>query len=230
MRIGDAVPGAQGSFGIPAELKAAGDKFMARGRDEEPRPDMVGDTDEEIPGMATSDDEMFVDEDEKKESSIKDPLEALTKLGIYMEDEDFHKILFKGFVEKDVAIVKGFRGVKGLNATFKTLTVKEYDLVDELLAEEYRETKMTNDGFMSRRSLWILAFGITKLQGRPLPVVFEDDAKKTVDDKATAKARRAVLGETSHGVINRMIHIHGAMTLAIENIINDPEAEFLKKS
>lgn len=231
MNIDRVAPGAKGSFGVPEELKAAGDRFKEQRDREESRPSMDDEPEAPMP-RASSDEDAFADEDEGEAlRKAVDPLAPLAKLGVVLDDEDFHKVLFKGFVEKDVVIVPAFRTVKALSATFKTLTIKEYDDVDELLAEDARDIRMTNDGFASRRSLWILAFGITKLQGKPLTNVYRGEgAAKEFDAKATAKARRAILADLSHGVINRMIHVHAAMTVAIDTIIQDPEAVYLKKS
>ena len=233
MKLGQPAPGAQGSFGIPQELKDARERIMTQRDEVRPgteSPVEEDDSDPSVPRQSVDVD--MVEDEEKIPESITNPLVALAKLGVSLEDEDFQKVMFKGFVEKeDILIVPGFRGVRPLKATFKTLTVKEYDEVDELLAEDIRDRKMTNDGFASRRSMWILSYGVTKLQGKPLPAVFYGEPpNKVFDSKETAKSRRNVLGDLSHAVINRMIHVHAAMTVAIESIISDPEAIFLKKS
>lgn len=234
MKLSQSVPGATGSFGVPPELKAEGDRLMAAARgDDSERPGMedAEEGHEHMP-KAMADDEPTAAETPKKPSaSSDDPMEILTRHGVELEDEDFHKVLFKGFMEKEVVIVPAFRSVKALSATFHTLTVQEYDEVDELLAEDMREVKMTQDGLNSRRSMWILSYGIVRLQGKPVhnPIYIGEGADKEFDSKATARKRREVLGKLGHAAVNRMIHLHAAITIAIEAIVHDPEAYFIKK-
>lgn len=235
MKLGQSVPGAKGSFGVPPELKAEGDRMMASvAKDDSERPSMDGyeEPQEHMP-KATADDDVLAEEGaaRKPPASSDSPLDTLSKYGVELEDEDFHKVLFKGFMEKEVVIVPAFRTVKALSATIRTLTVQEYDEVDELLAEDMRDVKMTQDGFNSRRSMWILSYGIVRLQGKPVhnPVYVGEGADKEFDSKATARKRREVLGKLGHAAINRMIYLHAAITVAIEAIVQDPEAYFLKK-
>ena len=234
MKLGQSVPGAKGSFGVPPELKAEGDRMMASAaKDDSERPSMDGyeEPQEHMP-KATADDDVLAEETGKKPpESSNDPLAILFKHGIELEDEDFHKVLFKGYMEKDVVIVPAFRTVKPLMATIRTLTVQEYDEVDELLAEDIRDVKMTQDGFNSRRSMWILSYGIVRLQGKPVhnPVYSGEGTDKEFDSKATARKRREVLGKLGHAAVNRMISLHATITIAIEAIVHDPEAYFIKK-
>jgi hypothetical protein len=234
-------PTSQGSFGIPPHLKQAQqealeNKKKADERQERERkltnmventqePNVVEDDFGLAPGEKMPRAE--ADEDAKVREPI-DPLKNLKELGIELEDEDFQKLLFKGFIEKDVEVVPSIRGSKPLVATFKLLTTNEYDLIDELIGEDIKVLNMTNDGFQSRRSAWILAVGITKLMGKPVcPPVLRKD--KNIDLKATYRRKRDILGLLSPAVITKMMKIHGTFTVTANAIVADPEADYLKK-
>lgn len=231
MKVGQ--NGFKGSFGIPPEIKEAGEKFMKRQDKEEARPSIDFRDDEEFV-EEESDVEDFGgdagdtgDKVETNEYKIPTPEENLKKVGIELTEEDFHKILFRGFVEKDVEIFPAMGANKRLYVTMKTLTGHEYDEVDELLAEEIRDKKMTNDGYTTRRSMWILAYGISSLQGKKVhPDVLRDDE---LDTKATAKKKREVLGRLSPAVLSKLMRIHGIFTANLNLIIEDPESQLLKK-
>lgn len=221
----------QGSFGIPQHMKDAMEAHKA-GKEEDDRPSL-NEEPEPVLHVDYDSNEQEAEEEEQEQEVLRTPLEALEKdFGVKFEDEDFHKILFKGYLEKDVEAVPSIKGSKPLIVTFKSLNGEEYDLVDELLAEDIRDTRMTNDGFTLRRGMWILAIGITKIQGKPVaPTQFQEvGGKKEVDLKATARAKRTVLAKLNAAVINRLTRIHGQITLAINAIIEDPTADYLKKS
>lgn len=226
----------KGSFGIPPALREAEERIKQSREQGEFRPDFESDPydqptqEEEAEAEGGSEEQL---ESKNDQLTMKNPLEVLKEsFGIVLEDEDFHKILFRGFVEKDIEAVPPIRGSKPLIATIKSLNGNEYDLVDELLAEDIRDVRMTNDGYSTRRNMWILSFAITKLQGKGYvnPVMMKDhEGKDTLDVKATAKKRRAKLATLNAAVLTRLMKIHGQLTLAINAIMEDPEADFLKK-
>lgn len=226
----------QGSFGIPQHLKEAEEEFRQKKSDREARPDFESDPGEMPPAEMDEEYESSEQAESEIEARAKmNPIEALeADFGIKFEDEDFQKILFKGYLEKDIVAVPSIRGLKPLVVTLKSLNGEEYDLVDELLAEDIRDVRMTNDGFATRRNMWILAVAATKIQGKPIPMggpEFTTDAsgKKEVDVKATVRKRRSNLAKLNAAVITRIMRIHGQLTLAINAIMEDPEADFLKK-
>ena len=239
-------PTGQGSFGIPPHLKEEHERAMKKKEEEQkkrevpkpeagiPTPDAPGPVFEDT-GFAEDPNPMPkaeadpVPEEAPAEDKAVDPLTALEEVGIELEDEDFQKLLFKGFIEKEVAVVPPIRGSQPLNANFKLLTGNEYDLVDELLGEELKSVNMTNEGFQTRKSMWILSLGITKLMGKPVcqPIMTED---KKVDPKKTARKKRQVLGLLAPSVITKMMAIHGTFTVSANAIVADPEADYLKKS
>jgi hypothetical protein len=221
----------KGSFGIPPALREAEERIKQAREQGEFRPDFESDPSEQEEQEEQGEEESAQHQEEAL--VIKNPLEVLkSSFGIVLEDEDFHKILFRGFVEKDIEAVPSIRGSKPLIATIKSLNGQEYDLVDELLAEDIRDVRMTNDGYSTRRNMWILSFAIPKLQGKSYvsPVLMKDqEGKDVLDAKATAKKRRAKLATLNAAVLTRLMKIHGQLTLAINAIMEDPEADFLKK-
>jgi len=232
MKIGANTNG-QGSFGIPPAMKAAADEFAKKREEGElksPGTDAVDDLPSDFKDPPA---EMDPGYDAAEEGiRVKNPLQELEdEFDINLEDEDFHKIVFKGFLEKDVVAIPSIRGTKPLIATFKTLNGEEYDLIDELLAEDVRDRRMTNDGFGTRRGMWMLAVGITKIQGKPLcsPEYSEIDGRKEFNVKATTRKKREVIAKLNGAVLTRMMRIHAQLTLAINAVIDDPTADYLKK-
>lgn len=220
------------SFGLPQQMKEDIEKAQMS-KDERPK------VEEEIPPMpkAVADDEFMTEEkptvEENKEESLfdRDPLTALKDdFGVELVEEDFHNLIFKGYVEKDVIVVPSIRGTKPLIMTFKTLTAKEHEEADEFFADHVRVSNLTVDGQLPKRSLWILAFGVTKINGKVYsPIVYKSGPDKIVDRKETFSKRREVLGNFSTSVISRVMRIHGQMSIALNAAIEDPEADYLKK-
>lgn len=235
MKIGQAVPGAKGSFGIPPELKAQGDRLMAQTReeyeaDETRRPSMAAYSDVEETQEQAPEAPVKAEEDGFK---IPTPEESLARIGIHLNDEDYHSVVFRGVLEKDVCVLPAMGKTRELRATIRTLKTKEYDAIDELLADDIKGISMTNDGFTSRRSLWILSFAVVKLDNKPLskPIMtIDDNGTSVVDIKRTARERKDnVLGELSPIVINELIAIHAALTTNMEVILRINKGEYLKK-
>lgn len=220
----------QGSFGIPPQIQEAAERSRAKNSQNVKK---AGEPQEEVQETPSAAPEAAseaaapspagpVINDELAKQM--DPINVLQTLGIEFGDELLQQLIFKGFVEQNVEIIKG-----KLIAKFKTLTVEEFDLVDEMLAEEMNDKKMTNTGFENRRSLLILAFGVMELAGKPVckPVLEKD--KKTIDKVATAQKRREVIQVMAPAVVNLMIQKHGAMTVAFNLIAQDP-VPYLKNS
>lgn len=228
MKVGQ--NGFKGSFGIPPEIKEAGEKFMRRQEKEEVRPkiDLSGSDENEYEEEVIQEEEVEESANERlAEDRLPTPEDNLKKVGIDLTDEDFHKILFKGYVEKEVEIFPSIGANKRLYVTMKTLTGHEYDEVDELLAEEIRDKKMTNEGYTTRRSMWILSYGISAIQGKKVHKdVLSDD---NLDTKETAKKKRDVLGRLSPAVLTKLMRIHGIFTANLNLIVEDPESQLLKK-
>lgn len=204
---------AQGSFGIPPEIQEAAQRARASAA-KPAAPPVV-----EEP-QATPEEEAIDD----KVAEASDPTKILETLGIKFSDELLQQLIFKGSVEQTINIVPG-----KLTAKCKTLTVEDHDLVDEIMAGEVQDIKMTNTGFENRRSLLVLSFGILELAGKPVCKAIVDKDSKTIDKVATAKKRREVLQAMAPGIVNLMAQKHGAMTVAFNMIAADP-GEYLKNS
>lgn len=212
----------QGSFGIPPQIQEAAERARANAyQNVKKAGDQPAATEEPVVAEAAPVAEAPITDEVVEQSN---PLKILETLGISFDEETLQQLIFRGSVEKTIDIVKG-----KLTAKCKTLTVEEHDLVDEILAEEVQNIKMTNAGFENRRSLLILAFGVTELAGKAVckPVLEKD--KKTLDKVATAKKRREVLQAMSPGIVNIIMQKQAAMTVAFNMIASDPGA-FLKNS
>lgn len=233
-----AKPDSQGSFGIPQQAQEARQAYMdaKAAREANGRPGAHAEQDEE---PASEDDMGFgaglseapaspengEDASEKDPVLSKKPLDVLKKLGVELTDEDFQKILFKGYIDKDVQVFPSVRGARGMAANLKTLTGEEYDYADELYGQELAEIRGTHLGFELRQQMWILAFGVRKLGGKDIvrPVLYKS---KDIDEKATAKERRKVLQKLSPAVLTKLMQLHSSMTVAINQVVGDPEANF----
>lgn len=205
---------AQGSFGIPPQMQEA----LNRQQQQQSKKAQE-EASERVEAEAQIEEDVETSKEEEAEVKPLNPVEMLTKIGVDFNDKDLHQLLFKGFIEKDVPVVKNV-----LTATFKTLTGDEYDAVDELVADDIKNVPMTGDGYQTRRAMWIISLGVTKLQGKPVckPVMGQDGV--TIDIRETAKARRKVLGALAPSVSNQLIQKHGALTVAMDLITANPES------
>jgi len=210
----------QGSFGLTPEMREQINSHQERKErlvPEEPTPEVTPEVDAEV----------------KPTSDEPTPQEVLEKMGVVLEDDDYFKIVFKGFLEKDVVVVPSLGGkTRPMIATFRTLTGKEIDIVDELVAEEVQSVKMTTDGYHTRRSMWILSYGVVNLMGKPVcnNVLYNKDDPSKVNNKATIKLRRSVLSALNPAVLDKMMNIHKDFTAAVNAIVTDSNGDSLKKS
>jgi len=191
------------SFGIPEDMKQAASKFK------EEKTKVTEITEEPSPST---------EPEANLDKAVEDasPEKILADMGIEFNDDDLQHLIFKGFIEKEVEIIKG-----KFKATLKTLTGDEYDLADEMVANELNTLNMTKDGMRARYSQWIMVFGITKLNGKILSKGVLDKEGK-YDVEATAEEKRNVLGALSAAVTNLLIEKHTQFNLAVTQIIRDP--------
>jgi len=235
------IPGAQkahGSFGIPEHMNPqhlVGPKVQKDSGtpvdNGQPGAVFAGDPEfsaETMPGLADPQPQAAKSDTElNDEAAAKaEPLYVLKKeLGVDFNPDDFHRLLYKGYVEKVIDICYNPKTKKQFTATFKTLTGDEYDYADELLAEELKDIEMTRAGLDSRRSMWILSFGVTKLDGREVvkPVV----TNGKFDGKATAKARKNVISAMSPAILNRLMRMHAIFSLQLDRLVESPNSGFL---
>jgi len=206
----------QGSMGIPPHLTEAAEKqriLKAKKDETKPEPKTEPPVIQPQEGAEGS---------SEKEQEGENPTELLKAIGAKFTDEDFHKLLFRGYYETELDIIKD-----RFKATLKTLTTKEYDEVDELLAEEIKTIPMTSDGYNNRYAMWIISFGVTQLMGKPVAKVVMKD--NVIDAKETAKKRREAFGMLAPQLTNLLIQKHGVLTVALNIIARKPEVH-LKNS
>ena len=157
----------------------------------------------------------------EEKTRAKTPKEMLAEVGVELNEDDFHNLVFRGYIEKDIEVVKNPISGKPLTATVKTLTAEEVDLVDELLVEELETTKMSNAGMETRRSVWIGAMAVTKLMGRPLVKKPPVDENGDVDIKAFTKAKKSVLIKLAPFVVDKIIQKHATIVTSYNLILNN---------
>lgn len=161
----------------------------------------------------------------------KPPIERLKDLGIEPVEEDFHSLIFRGYIEKEVEIIKNPMTGKPLTALLRALTAEEVDAVDELLVEQLESTKMSNEGVEIRRSVWLMSIAVRKLAGKQLIKKPITDENGVTDIKAEARARRSVLIKLNPFLLSRMIHVHSVMVSSFNELLSGQGSEdFLKKS
>lgn len=226
----------KGSFGIPQHMRAAleqSEKAKQEGLEppQSERPSVDGDMPQAYAdeGFDTTDEPASATKDTP--TPLKDPLQVLKEeYNIELTSDDIQRIIFKGYTEKDATVIPSIMGSQPLVATFKTLTGTEYELADEMLAEEIRDVRMTNDGFSTRRGMWLLAYGLKKIQGKLYYTPkFLDDAKKVLDKKGTLNARKDKLGDFSPVVLAKMMAIQSDLTIAVNYIFSHDNGEIVKK-
>ena len=210
MRLQDQGPtqqAARGSFGIPDEIRAAHERQKAKFQ-EEPKEEKF-----QAPDL---------DAAPVKEASLDNevadltPEKVLERMGAKFDEDDFQRLIFKGYYETEIDVVKG-----RLKAKFKTLTSQEYDEIDELIANEIKDVAMTNDGLRTRTAMWVIAYGVVELSGKPTSKPIKDKEGR-IDSKATASERRKLFSAMAPAVVNLLIQKHGAITMAVNEITADP--------
>lgn len=224
---------AQGSFGIPQHMQDAHQAFQekkateagetAEGDMPEEEGDDAGEADG--PDDTDSDSEATQPATFSTDLARMPPRKALAAVGITLDDKDFHSILYRGFVEKDVEVMPALGSFKALSVKIKTLTPDDYNLIDELVAADLESIKGTNAGFQSRRELWTISFAVLELNGRELAKV-KRTKDSEVDLKDLAKDRHKMLSQLSPAVVNKLIRINSVFNWAITAIVEDPKANF----
>jgi hypothetical protein len=234
----------KGSFGLPPEAKKAleekygfteehhkkkpqseGEEWLfKKTKDEEEAAANLGEEAKD-PGSSEGTQDSAEEPEEKK---VLGPIDVLRSIGIEVSADDFHALLFRGFVEKTISIASNPINGKTLTAKLKTLTSEEFDLVDELLGEDLDRIKITNSGAEVRRAMWGLSFGIIELNGKPICTPSYDKDKNPLL-KETAQKRRAVLAKLNPFVLNRIIELHTRMTASFSILVTSPEYSVVKK-
>lgn len=227
--------GMKGSFGLPKEVQEAAEAMREKRAAPQPPPEdepKSREVEEDWPLGEETGFEPQQPEDLPTDDSVEkeDPFSILKDLGIEVSEDDFHNLMFRGYVEKVVPImVNPMNKEEILTAKLRLLTAEELDLVDELLAEDMDSLKMTHQGLEARRSSWVMSFAVQELLGRPLCRTVAGKNGE-IDLKETAKKRRQVLSKTNSAVLNRIINVHARMFMAYSLIQQEANEDFLKKS
>ena len=210
---------AQGSFGIPDEMIEAASRSkkaaQAKRKTAEEVNEHIAPPPEQTENPPSPEDKKL--EGNKALVDEVNPIKVLKNLGAEFGEDDLHKLLFNGYFEADVEVIKGH-----FNATIRTLTGSQYDEIDELLGQDIENLSMTREGFENRKVMWNLSYGVTKLHGRSILKDVLDKAGEP-DSMATAKAKRKVLAALSSQLLNQLIQIHGTLVTAVILIAKDPD-------
>lgn len=236
MKIGQSIP-SQGSFGLTPEMREQVENYQTKKvavdtekEEEKPNPWSNLPTEDYTEAGELEEEPSSEEVPAIKKVLATNPLDTLKTIGVELTDDDFSKIVFRGYLEKEITVVPSIRGSRPLTATFRTLTGKEIDETDELMAEDIsHDVKMTNQGYEVRRSMWQLSYGVTQLMGRPLADEVKYAKSEKVNTKGTSRAKRQVLAALSPAILAKMMNIHNVLTISINAIISDPEADYLKK-
>ena len=95
--------------------------------------------------------------------------DVIKALGIEFTEEDISSYLFKGYLVKEIEIIKGKM------ATFKTLTAEEGQKVEEEVMAHFREKDATNNQWANIHAILHLSYGWYKFDDVP---IVEDAAKR----------------------------------------------------
>lgn len=92
------------------------------------------------------------------------------RIGVELDEKDFEDYIFRGRVTKKVKISGGKVRVDGV---FQTLTPKEIQEVEQLMAHAKSTRQLTDDGYKNERTLLLLSRVWLEINGRPLPADIE---------------------------------------------------------
>lgn len=153
---------------------------------------------------------------------LKTPQDMLSDIGADFSDDDFQKLLFKGYYEAVVTVIP-----ERLYAKMRTLTAEEHDEIDSILATEIKDIPMTNDGYSNRHSALILAYGVLEVgQNKktlaPLARPPVGAKAKSLDAKSLAMLRRDAIKKMAGSVVSLLTVRHGTMAMAINAICANP--------
>lgn len=229
----------QGSFGIPAEMRqrieegAVAEKLnMSNNKPvekdsapvvEKAKPEPVVEARKQ--GLDPEIQEEMAEHEEKSKKAAEElanPIKRLAKIGIELTEDDVHRYMFKGFLEKTIPLTKGFK--RDMTVTLKTLTSEEYLMGDQLLASEIDSGQhMTREGMEQLRSVLMLVFGISQLNEKPLVKKSHNMGLEEI-----ALTCRPVVQALSAGVLNKILKLHIMFSQALQQIVTDGDSPFLE--
>ena len=253
MKVNPLTDKPQGSFGIPPQVKEEIEQAERRRTSPEkkaPPPENIPqqqdhgwDTDEAIQkedeeeNKQTQEDRAKllaspqnpVTEDLLRQIHRTDPAALLSAIGITPSEEDFHDLLFKGCVEKEILLCKNPMSKLPISAMIKTLTTEEMNLVDELLANDIESYKVTARGVELRRTLWVVSCCTSKLSGKVLvKQVTKEGSPMSLKDIVIK--RREVLSRLNPAFIDEIVRKHAILQYAFNAILFSGDKDNLKNS
>lgn len=134
------------------------------------------------------------------------------KLGVKFTEDDFTKLLFNGTFEATIEIRPG------LKVKLKTLQAEDFNEVDEKLANMAKEVSMTEEGYRSRFTTFVLSYGLIQINGKNLVM---SKSGKDVRASEMADLRYAQIVKMAPAIINAIANKHNLLTMAINSVVGD---------
>jgi len=230
-------PGAGGSFNKPEAMKSAIEQDRSRRRTSEEehefrqsnpapsnKPDSIQDEGWSVP-TPTPDIQLPKEDVPDSFEEVLKPegvLKELKRLGVEITEEDIEYYLFKGSLEKTIPIFK-ISNKKTFTAKIRTLTGDQYMVVEEIVGDSLRITDMTREGVSHLRTIAVLSMAVVDLMGRPTIKTWGSD----ISEKIKAMENMTVIKALAPGVINKINHLHSAMTVAFNTMLDEGNSPFL---
>lgn len=208
---------AVGSFGMPPEMQENLRRHQESKEVKKDAPPPVVDEDAAAPAPIV--DEAVVEEEKT------DPLTPILKnLGIEITDADVESMIFKGSISKEIMLVNLAK--RPLKGTFRTVTADEWEQIDELWMEEAKDKLISHEGLDNRRSMWVMSYAVTHLNGNPLSKPIYLEGTKELDSRAMARQRHKALKNLDAMLINKIVKTQSAFAMAMRMMMENPDGNF----
>lgn len=152
--------------------------------------------------------------EEQEEDIAKKNEDYFAKLGVKFTEEDFTKLLFNGSYEATIEIRPG------LKVKLRTLQAVDYNELDEKIANASKDIAMTEEGYKSRFTMFVLSYGLLQINGKE---VVRPKANQKVTTSELADLRYAMLVNMAPAVINLIANKHNLLTMAINTVVGDSQ-------
>ena len=247
MKLPNKLPRApQGSFGMSEDMRKALSEHEKRGVEEQrgerveenPKAPPVSEDDgfktdgkdtgsSPVEGSSQHDagEDLSSDEDDTPAPRANDPISELKKIGVDLTDDDIHQYCFKGYLEKEVPVMKTKK--RNLTVTLRTLTGEQYIIVDRKLADIVPIKPMTREGLDNLRSLYVLSYGVTALSGNPLVRVITGGVPK--DQETIGDEAFEALTSLSSGILNKIMRLHAIFSTSLHLLVEKGDSPFLNE-
>lgn len=151
-----------GSFGIPAPMRASIAQHQERLRNPEPQPAAPAEPVAAAPAEASAETAAKTEPSPSAQVAeyVADMRERVAKSGIEINDDDFMAYVINGSITKTMTAIPNF-----LDVEFKTLTSDEMSSVEDLLASSITDQTLSREASHKRTRI-LFAHSIQKM-GRP---------------------------------------------------------------